>query len=90
LNSGWHSDRKWHHKLLFAPRFQGFYLYLYLGSLLFLCYMYAGVMKEEVVLSVSRKTSAFEMSNSKFIEAVHTKMPPYLSTRFICMPFNRF
>jgi hypothetical protein len=55
-------------KFLFVPVFQGFYLYLYLGSLLFLCYMYAGVMKEEVVLSVSRKTSAFEMSNSEFFQ----------------------
>ncbi|PNF22295.1 hypothetical protein B7P43_G02931, partial [Cryptotermes secundus] len=48
-----------------ATTYDGFYLYLYLGSLLFLCYMYAGVMKEEVVLSVSRKTSAFEMSNKR-------------------------
>ncbi|KAJ4439621.1 hypothetical protein ANN_07749 [Periplaneta americana] len=48
-----------------ATTYDGFYLYLYLGSLLFLCYMYAGVMKEEVVLSVSRKTSAFEMSNTQ-------------------------
>ncbi|XP_021925161.1 uncharacterized protein LOC110832451 [Zootermopsis nevadensis] len=46
-----------------ATTYDGFYLYLYLGSLFFLCYMYAGVMKEEVVLSVSRKTSAFEMSS---------------------------
>lgn len=48
-----------------ATTYDGFYLYLYLGSVLFLCYMYAGVMKEEVVLSVSRKTSAFEMSNKR-------------------------
>lgn len=48
-----------------ATTYDGFYLYLYLGSLLFLCYMYAGVMKDEVVLSVSRKTSAFEMSNKR-------------------------
>jgi hypothetical protein len=54
--------------ILFNLSFQGFYLYLYLGSLLFLCYMYAGVMKEEVVLSVSRKTSAFEMSSSELLQ----------------------
>ncbi|PSN47583.1 hypothetical protein C0J52_17307 [Blattella germanica] len=47
-----------------ATTYDGFYLYLYLGSLLFLLYMYAGVMTEEVVQSVSRKTSAFEMSSS--------------------------
>ncbi|XP_069703185.1 proton channel OtopLc-like [Periplaneta americana] len=52
-----------------ATTYDGFYLYLYLGSLLFLCYMYAGVMKEEVVLSVSRKTSAFEMSNKRMTGA---------------------
>jgi hypothetical protein len=34
--------------------------------------MYAGVMKEEVVLSVSRKTSAFEMSNSEFFQSGFT------------------
>ncbi|KAJ9596311.1 hypothetical protein L9F63_012644, partial [Diploptera punctata] len=45
--------------------YDGFYLYLYLGSLLFLLYMYAGVMTEEVVQSVSRKTSAFEMSSKR-------------------------
>jgi hypothetical protein len=73
---------------MFIPWFQGFYIYLYLGSLLFLCYMYAGAMKDEVVLSVSRKTSAFEMSNSKF-ETFHTKMTQYFSACFICMSLNR-
>jgi hypothetical protein len=73
---------------LFIPPFQGFYLYLYLGSILFLCYMYAGVMKEEVVLSVSRKTSAFEISSSKF-ETFHKKLVQYSSACFICMSLNR-
>jgi hypothetical protein len=74
---------------LFILRFQGFYLYLYLGSLLFLCYMYAGVMKDEVVQSVSRKTSAFEMSSSKFFETFDVKSTQYLSAYVISMPFNR-
>jgi len=56
-----------------ATTYDGFYLYLYLGSLLFLCYMYAGVMKEEVALSVSRKTSAFEMSSKRMKGAGSTQ-----------------
>jgi hypothetical protein len=52
--------------------------------------MYAGVMKEEVVLSVSRKTSAFEMSSSKYFETFHVKTTQYLSACVISMPFNRF
>ena len=46
--------------------------------------MYAGVMKDEVVQSVSRKTSAFEMSNSKF-ETFHTKMTQYFSAFDVCV-----
>jgi hypothetical protein len=64
-----HEEERWSNRFLCILSLQGFYLYLYLGSLLFLCYMYAGVMKEEVVLSVSRKTSAFEMSNSELLHS---------------------
>lgn len=55
--------------------YEGFYLYLYFGSMLFLLYMYAMLLKDKAAASVSNSFSKSSKSSSFLVGSIFLAVP---------------